>query len=315
MRARSLLLPIAVSVLLTLLAAPGTARQPTRYVLPGERVFPEGIATRARSPFFYVSSTTDGTIFRGRLNRVRARTFLPAGRDGRTTAVGLKVDRQGRRLLVAGGATGRVFVYSVRTRRLLRVFETGRSGFLNDIAIAPSGDAYVTDSLRPVLFRIRRAKLEGRSPRRARLGPFLSFARTPVRYQEGFNLNGIAATPDGRSMLVVQSNTGQLFRIGVRTRRVREVSLRPRPLSTGDGMLLRGRNLYVARPGAFAVARVQLDGRALAGKLVGHLSHPSFDTPTTIASAGRRLLVVNSQFSRRMAMPELPFTVSSVRRP
>ena len=32
-------------------------------------------------------------------------------------------------------------------------------------------------------------------------------------HQPGFNLNGIARTPDGDALLVVQSNTGLLFRV------------------------------------------------------------------------------------------------------
>ena len=44
------------------------------------------------------------------------------------------------------------------------------------------------------------------------------------------------------------------------------------------------------------------------------ITSPSFTLPTTVAVAGRRLLVVNSQFNRRDS-PELPFTVSSVPRP
>ena len=36
-----------------------------RYVLPGEQVFPEGVAYRSDTGDFYVGSTTDGTVFRG----------------------------------------------------------------------------------------------------------------------------------------------------------------------------------------------------------------------------------------------------------
>jgi Cu-Zn family superoxide dismutase len=37
--------------------------------------------------------------------------------------------------------------------------------------------------------------------------------------------------------------------------------------------------------------------------------------PTTAARAGKRLLVVNSQFDKRGGTPVLPFTVAAVRRP
>jgi len=41
----------------------------------------------------------------------------------------------------------------------------------------------------------------------------------------------------------------------------------------------------------------------------------SFRLPTTVQIAGERLLVVNSQFDKRSTTPDLPFTVSAVRRP
>ena len=36
-----------------------------RYVLPGEQVFPEGVAYQSETGDFYVGSTTDGTVFAG----------------------------------------------------------------------------------------------------------------------------------------------------------------------------------------------------------------------------------------------------------
>ena len=56
-----------------------------------------------------MSSTTDGTIFRGRLDEPAARVFLRGRIHGRDTAVGIKV--AGDRIFVAGGSTGRFFVY------------------------------------------------------------------------------------------------------------------------------------------------------------------------------------------------------------
>jgi Cu-Zn family superoxide dismutase len=43
-------------------------------------------------------------------------------------------------------------------------------------------------------------------------------------------------------------------------------------------------------------------------------SEPSFDVPTTIARAGNRLLVVNSQLNRRetSTAPTLPFAISGI---
>ncbi len=76
-----------------------------RYVLPGEEVFPEGIAYRPETGDFFVGSTTDGTVFRGKVgggDGSEAEVFLGPGRDGRETAIGMKVDERGR-LFIAGG--------------------------------------------------------------------------------------------------------------------------------------------------------------------------------------------------------------------
>jgi len=59
------------------------------YVLPGDRVFPEGVAVDPQVKRYYVSSTSDGTILRGAITGRRARVFLPGGADGRTTAIGV----------------------------------------------------------------------------------------------------------------------------------------------------------------------------------------------------------------------------------
>src|SRR4249920_3654493 len=68
---------------------------PTRYVLPGSTVFPEGIAYDERTQLVFVSSTTDGTVFRGSASDETLTPFLPPGADGRTTSIGLEVDNNG----------------------------------------------------------------------------------------------------------------------------------------------------------------------------------------------------------------------------
>jgi hypothetical protein len=69
-----------------------------RYVLPGEQVFPEGVAYRSDTGDFYVGSTTDGTVFRGNVEggSKEAEVFLEPESDGRTTAIGMEVDEEGR---------------------------------------------------------------------------------------------------------------------------------------------------------------------------------------------------------------------------
>ena len=65
------------------------------------------------------------------------------------------------------------------------------------------------------------------------------------------------------------------------------------------------------------MTQLRLSPTAATARFVRDITSPGFRLPTTVAIAGRRLLVVNSQFDRRSAglPPVLPFTVSSVARP
>lgn len=80
------------------------------YNLPGTGVFPEGIT--AADDTFYVTSTSDGAVFRGTVGSPDVSVFLPGGADGRTGAAGLDVlddDDRPDYLVIAGGATGKVW--------------------------------------------------------------------------------------------------------------------------------------------------------------------------------------------------------------
>jgi len=284
-----------------------------RYVLPGEQVFPEGVAYRSDTGDFYVGSTTDGTVFRGNVEggSKEAEVFLEPESDGRTTAIGMEVDEEGR-LYIAGGDTGRIFVYDTESADQIRRLDTpdAEATFLNDVAVTPDGDAYFTDSMRPVLFRVTST---GDGVGDAE--PWLNFEGTPAEYEEGFNFNGIDATEDGRYLVAVKSNTGELFRIDTESKEVVEINLEGETLANGDGLLLDGRTVYVVRNEQGLIVPVKLSGEYISGEVGEPFTDPSFAFPTTIAKANGRLLVVNSQFDKREGEPELPFTVSSVEVP
>jgi sugar lactone lactonase YvrE len=284
-----------------------------RYVLPGEQVFPEGVAYQSDTGDFYVGSTTDGTVFRGNVEGgpKEAEVFLEPESDGRTTAIGMEVGEDGR-LFIAGGDTGRIFVYDTESTDQIRRLDTSDAGatFLNDVAVTPDGDAYVTDSLRPVLFRVP-STVDGVGE----VEPWLNFEETPAEYEEGFNFNGIDATEDGRYLVAVQSNTGELFRIDIESKQVVEINLGGETLTNGDGLLLDGRTVYVVRNEQELIVPVKLSREFTSGKVGEPFTDPSFAFPTTIAKTDGRLLVVNSQFDKQEGEAELPFTVSSVEVP
>ncbi|HEX7303825.1 superoxide dismutase [Lentzea sp.] len=282
-----------------------------RYVVPGDKAYPEGIVREPGTPYFYVGGTTDGTIWRGRVDQPRLRVFLPGGRDGRTTAVGMKITRG--LLVVAGGATGKVFAYSTRTGKLVHVFDSGaRDGLVNDVAIAPNGDAYVTDSFRPVLYRITAAQLASRDVDQP-LRTFVDFTGTPVKYEEGINGNGLVVTPDGRYVLMADTNSQAFHRIGTATGAITPVDLGGVTDIGSDGLLLRDGLLYSVTSlfhpeGEISVLRLSDDySRA---RVQRRINGRGMDVPSTAAFDGDDLLVVNFQY--QIAEPNLPFTVVRV---
>jgi len=291
------------------------------YTIPGASVFPEGIAVDRRNSddddddddsakSFFVSSTTDGTIFKGSLKGRTLAPFAPGGADGRTTATGLAAGKG--RLFVAGAATGKAFVLSTKDGSTLKVLDgkaPSSDTFINDVTLA-GGHAYFTDSRRPVILR---ASTRGATV--GELEPWLDLTGTPFVYQTGFNANGIVSYDDGKVLVVVQSNTGKLFRISTRSKRVREIDLGGATVENGDGLVAHGSRLYVVRNADNEVVEVKLRNGKRSGRIEGRITSSLFAFPTTAARVGNRLLVVNSQFDKRGGTPVLPFTVASVRRP
>lgn len=287
-------------------AAPDALRT---YVLPGQNVLPEGVAVRGGT--YYVTSTNGGAVYRGDLRQRRAEIFLPPGQHGRTFAAGIKATAT--RLVIAGGPTGLVSVYDRRNGSRVAQFSNDLPAdqtFINDVAIAPNGDAYVTDSVRPVLYRIPAAKLARHRAGVQPLTVFRNFTGTALQYQDGFNANGIVATPDGRFVLVGQSNTGRLYRVRLADGAVSRVDIDGGALTAADGLvLLDFRVLYVVRNSFERVVEVRLGPSYGSGRVVSVTTSPAFQFPTTAAVAGNRLLLVNSQFG---GPGEPPFTLTSI---
>jgi sugar lactone lactonase YvrE len=280
------------------------------YVLPTPPTqFPEGVSYDEHSGRYYVSSQSNGAILTGLLKNREAEVLAEPGDAGRTSANGLDTDRSWRKLWVATGQLGRVDLLNPRSGATLRSFTMATGSYANDVAVTRRA-TYVTDSLQPTLWRVRA------NSHASGAEPWLDLTTTPITYTAGFNLNGIEATPDGKWLIAVQSNVGKLWLISTATKQVREIEL-PEAVTAGDGLVLRGRTLWVVRNSFGEIVKVRLSHRLTSGRIVSRTTDPSFHFPTTADIARGRMLVVNSQFDRRTAgtAPDLPFTLSSVRIP
>ncbi|MFJ3928000.1 SMP-30/gluconolactonase/LRE family protein [Streptomyces sp. NPDC090022] len=274
-------------------SAHAAERISTAFVLPGAKVYPEGITTDRRTGDVYVGSYADGTVYRARPGSRRAEVFLAAGTDGRDTANGLTVDPQGR-LWVTDSTTG-VAVYDTRTGARLAHFEaTGTTPFfINDLTITPDGTAYLTDSLRGVIHRVTPELLA------AGTGT-LETAYDLHTAPGGLTLNGIVSDPGGRFLLAVDMTAGVLHRVDLRTGAVSRVTLHGGDLTHADGLALStdGATLRVAHNTTNTLTRWHLSRDGRHAHLVRTLTDPSLQIPTTLTHTRGRTLVVRSQFDK-----------------
>ena len=165
---------------------------------------PEGIEV-GRGTTFYAGSVANGAIYRGDL-RTGTGAILVPGAAGKA-ATGIELDSRNR-LFVAGAATGTATVYNAGTGALVRTYTLGTAPtFINDVVVTPTA-AYFTDSQKPVLYRVPIA------PTGALGNAQTIDLRGDYAHVDGqFNLNGIDATPSGKTLVAVQSVNGRLYRI------------------------------------------------------------------------------------------------------
>jgi hypothetical protein len=294
-----LVLLLALVTGLSLALAPAVAahernghhRLPARIDLPNGWQ-PEGI-TAGRGATFYVGSLANGAIWKGNFRTGQGKVFV-AGVDGRV-ATGVEYDWRNGRIWVAGGATGAVRVYGARSGKLLQTYQfpvsTSAPVFLNDLVVTRSG-VYVTDSFNQQLDVIplgRHGKLP--KPDKAFSLPLTG----EITFTTGFNANGIVAKHGW--LILVQSNTGQLFRVNPRTGEARAIDLGGYSVLNGDGLELHDRTLYVVRNQNNLVAVLRLNWRLTSARLLGELKSPGLDVPTTAAFSLGRLWAVNSRFT------------------
>ena len=175
---------------------------------------------------------------------------------------------------------------------LLKTYQFTGTGFLNDLDISRNR-VVVTDSMNAQVGIIplgRHGRLRGSSA--ARLLPL----KGDYAHQPGFNINGIAAR--GGYLILVQSNTGFLFRLNPSTGNTKRIDTDGYLVGNGDGLELVGRTLYVVRNQLNTVAVLRLSRNLLHARLLGeiHRDPPILNVPTTATVTLGKLYVVNARF-------------------
>lgn len=177
------------------------------YEAPG--LMPEGIEYDAEREVFLVGSLTQGNISTITMDG-EIETFIED--EDLMSSIGIHIDAGSNRLLVANSNstdrdTAQLAAYDLETGERLfladmkPIYES-ESYFANDVTADTDGNAYVTNSFAPVIYKITP---EGESS---------VFIESELLSAPGFALNGIDYHPDGY-LLAAVAGTGSIFKIPV----------------------------------------------------------------------------------------------------
>lgn len=287
---RSLLILMLIALSVSMIAAAPLKAFPNVIPLP-DGFQPEGIAT-GKGHTFYVGSIPTGAVYRGDLRTGEGDVLVPA-QEGRA-AIGLKYDERTGLLFVAGGPTGFAYVYNGETgENVAEIQLTTGPAFINDVVITQDA-AYFTNSQQLVIYRVplrNNGKLPG-SPTVEEIPLSGDYVFTPG----AFNANGIAATPNGKTLIIVNSVDGLLYNVDPDTGEATLIDLGGDTVPNGDGILLQGKTLYVVQNRLNQIAVVELNSDLTEGTIVDTITDSDFRVPTTIARFGNSLYAVNARF-------------------
>jgi hypothetical protein len=290
--------PLAATMLLVALVVPAAAAPPgpSRIDLP-DGWAPEGITTGPGTTVF-VGSLVNGAVWKADVRTGKGAVLVPG--VGGNVAVGTFFEKDANRLWVVGGPTGQVRAYDATTGALLQTYTFSPAGFLNDLVVTDDA-VYATDS------NIQQLDVIPLGPDDALPAPGAATTLPltgDIHFVDGqFNANGIVAARGW--LIVVQSFTGQLFRVDPRTGVATEIALGAGvDASFGDGLEVHGGTLYVVQNQLNRVEVFKLGPALASATRQGILASSGLDIPTTAAFVRGGLYAVNARF----ATPVTPAT-------
>ena len=210
-------------------------------------LYPEGIAYNQKENIFYVSSLHYGKI--GKVKPNGEYSEFINDKDLVST-IGIHLNKTQNLLYVCVSDPGvavntsaasqmklaKVIAFDTKTGKKKFVSDLGAlnkdgNNFANDLDFDSQGNAYVTNSASPIIYKINKK------------GAASIFATSDNWKKEGFNLNGIVFHPNGY-LIAVQSNTGELFKIELKNPKI-ITKITTDLFLGGDGLILNGKNELV----------------------------------------------------------------------
>jgi hypothetical protein len=289
-----------------------------------EALYPEGVSHDALGQQFLVTSLRFGTIGSVKYNG----TYMPFIEDADLiSTIGIKVDEPRKRVLVAvsdpgagvktspatAGQLAALGIYSLNNGTRMHFVNLGalRPGmrhFANDISTDPQGNAYVTDSFSPIIYKV---DVNGNAT------VFFEDERFATQPGE-FGFNGIVYHPSGY-LIVAFSKENKLYKFPVSNPAAySEVNLNT-TLMGPDGLLLsnNGKQLIVVNnaggvmPGK--VLSFNSENKWESGTLTNTFETPAV-FPTTATAYKKEVFVLYAYLNRLFsgAAPVTEFSIQKV---
>ena len=145
-------------VLALLTAAIGAAQSPPEIEVNDTMVSAESITSTLDGTLFF-GSAAKGIVYRAAPGAARAEAWIQPGNTGLMNVLGVFADERANTLWVCSSATGgrggapvvgetTLRSFDLRTAAVKSVYPFPGGGLCNDIAVAPDGTKYVSDTLR-----------------------------------------------------------------------------------------------------------------------------------------------------------------------
>jgi sugar lactone lactonase YvrE len=248
--------------------------------------------TNGKGSAFYVASTFNDDIYKGDFVTGTAQVFIPAA--GPITPgeriIGITYDQRSDLLYACLQYSGRMKVFDTKTTGLVADVQLATNppvgpqnlSFINDVVVSKKA-VYFTDSFRPVIYKINLGPA-GRFPTNpavhtiALTGDFVMAPPAPINLN-GYNGNGLVATPNGKTLILGSTGNGKLYKVNPATGHATEIDLGGSILYFADGLLLDGKTLYVVQNYFNQVSVVDLNPSFTSGTVSNVITHDDFNWP------------------------------------
>jgi sugar lactone lactonase YvrE len=298
-------------------AQPAKSTQVEKIIFNAPSLYPEGIAYDAKGRQYFVSSVKTGTI--GRVDTRGNYSVLYEDTALKST-FGMKVNSKRKQLWVCSGdpnysihsdsATFRkmakIIVIDIPSGKKVKEIDLSHLAngkhFLNDIAFDSKGNAYVTDSFSPAIYKID-----------SKGQPSL-FVQSDMFKSIDVGLNGVVVHPGGY-LLVDHNKSGRLFRVTLKDPSKITVVKIPTFFPGADGLALDDKNnlILVQNKGADKIFLLKsADGWSTASIDAMTFVEDKFQHPTTVAWTKEGAFILNSkinELSDSTCVPSKSFSI------